>query len=91
MTPLSNRLAAVSGDRWVDVSLPLKDLRFGVSNDTHAILSAYARAHDLEIQEVARDVIEAWATKQLHMTIVLHGELERDGILPESNGKARKT
>lgn len=71
------------------MSLPLKDLRFGVSAEAHSVLSAYARAHDLQLQEVCREVVEEWAMKWLHRTIVMHDELRRDGALPESPGRTR--
>ncbi len=72
------------------MSLPLKDLRFGVSQQTHAILSSYADAHDLQLYEVCQQIVEAWAMKTLHETIVLHDALGKKGALPELAGKPRK-
>lgn len=72
------------------MSLPLKDLRYAVSQQTHAVLSACAEARGVMLHELLQQITEEWAMKTMHETIVLHDTLTRKGALPDDRGQPRK-
>lgn len=78
------------------MSLPLKDLRTGISENTHAALEARAVADGTDIQTVAREVLQQWAAREhraymVYMRRVLAngGQAELPGLMPEDDGTKR--
>jgi hypothetical protein len=68
------------------VSLPLKDFRLGITAEAHAVLRAYAEARGVEMQDVVRDLLSAWAAKEIHAASVLIRSLEREGLMSDRRG-----
>lgn len=48
------------------MSIPLKDLRLGISETTHAVLDAVARASNRDMAAVAREVLQEWTDRKLN-------------------------
>lgn len=70
------------------MSLPLIDLRCKVSPATDALLETLHRTTGRDKSEIARDVLHKWAEKEIHAAMLLHAELERNGILRDYEGVA---
>lgn len=47
------------------MSIPLKDLRLGISESTHAVLDAVARASGRDMAAVAREILQEWTNRKL--------------------------
>jgi hypothetical protein len=62
------------------VSVELIDLRAKISPEGDCALTAYARAHGLDKAEVAREVIHAWALKQMRNATILALQMKAKGI-----------
>lgn len=48
------------------MSIPLKDFRMAVPEDVLAVLEAEAGAFGLDMQAVARKVLQEWADRRAH-------------------------
>jgi hypothetical protein len=68
------------------VSLPLKDFRVAITDEIDAALTAEARAFNRDKQDVAREVLGAWARQKLHAATVLQALLANGGALTASDG-----
>ena len=62
------------------MSLPLKDLRFGVCIETHSVLSAHARVHDKDLYDVIRKILDEWARNQLLVAEYAKEEMRVNGL-----------
>lgn len=78
------------------MSLPLKDFRPGITERTHRVLTRIARARGITLQELGREIIEAYVAKAIHDAKVILGqddghadELESAGRAPEDAGASR--
>jgi hypothetical protein len=65
------------------MSLPGKDLRQEIPSEIHAVLKAYAEAHDRTLASVVIEVLGDWTDRQIHMATVMHHALVVAGIVPE--------
>jgi len=68
------------------MSLPLIDMRCKVSPATDALLETLHRTTGRDKSEIARDVLHKWAEKEIHAAMLLHGELNRNGLLRDYEG-----
>lgn len=70
------------------MSVPLKDLRLGVSELTDLALAASAEAFGLDKQTVARDVLDEWARRKHREYTVYARGLVANGLQPDLPGLA---
>lgn len=68
------------------MALDLKDLRAKITPEAHCVLNAYADAHHMDVSELVRSIISAWANEQIHAATVMNKALQREGIV----GKVRE-
>lgn len=68
------------------MSVPLKDLRLGVSETVDIMLDATAAAFGKDKQTVAREVLSEWARKVAHQHKVIARRLAANGMQPELFG-----
>lgn len=68
------------------MSLDLIDVRAKVTPEAFCAIAAYARAHDVEKSEVVRDVMHAWAVKQIHSASMLASCLRAKGMTAAAEG-----
>lgn len=80
------------------MSLPLKDLRLGVTESIDVWLDAVAIANNLDKAAVARDVLQEWADKKSHEHKVAARRMRANGTQaeftgfdPEDDGVIRKS
>ena len=73
------------------MSAELFDLRAKVTLQTHLALQAYAMTHGLDQSEVVRDILHAWAVRQIHAASLLQASLRREGMTAAAEGIAGKT
>jgi hypothetical protein len=66
----------------------LFDLRAKITPEAHCALAAFARAHDIDKAEVVRDVLHAWAMKQIHGASMLGSYLRAQGLTGAADGIA---
>lgn len=79
------------------MSLPLKDFRLGITESVAAALEAEAVAFDLDMQTVARQVLEEWARRK-HRAYTVYArrvlangnQMELDGFELVDAGAPRK-
>ena len=50
----------------------LIDLRAKITERTHQVLEAHARAHDVDKSEIVRKVMDEWAAKEIHVSSLVH-------------------
>lgn len=68
------------------MSLDLHDLRCKVTPETFCAIAAYARAHDVDKAEVARDVLHRWALRQIQGATMLTSCLRAKGMTGAAAG-----
>jgi hypothetical protein len=68
------------------MSADLFDLRAKVTGEAHCALAAFARAHDIDKSEVVRDVLHAWAVRQIHGASMLGACLRAQGLTGAADG-----
>ena len=68
------------------MSVPLKDLRLGVSETVDIMLDATALAFGKDKQTIAREVLTEWAKKIAHQHKVIARRLAANGMQPELFG-----
>lgn len=49
----------------------LIDLRSKIDEETHQVLEAHSRAHDIDKSEVVRRVLREWAKKEVHVATLV--------------------
>lgn len=68
------------------MSVPLKDLRLGITEAIDIMLDARAVAFGLDKQTVARQVLAEWAKRMAHEHKVIARRLAANGMQPELFG-----
>lgn len=68
------------------MSAELVDVRGKVTILGHCALVAYSRAHDTDISEIIRDLVEAWARKQAHNSTLLQSCMRAKGVTAADAG-----
>lgn len=68
------------------MAAPLEDLRAKITARAHCALVAHARAHGLDKSEVVRDILEAWAARQIHGASMLARCLRAKGETAAAEG-----
>lgn len=61
------------------MAVPLEDLRAKVTVRAHCALAAHARAHGIDKSELVRDILDEWASKQIHGASMLYRCLRAKG------------
>lgn len=61
------------------MSLPRVDVRTKVTVEAHDALEAEAEARGIDMAEVIRQQLEAWAAQRLHFATVLTAKRRREG------------
>lgn len=72
------------------MSLPLIDFRGKVSVETHVALEALSRATGRDKSEIARDVLHAWASEQLHAASIMQRLAAAEGVSAACQGMMRE-
>lgn len=72
------------------MSLPLVDLRCKVTPAVEALLDTLHKTSGRDKSEIARDVLQRWAEKEIHASILLYGQLKEKGILGDYEGVVGK-
>jgi hypothetical protein len=67
------------------------DFRTKLPRRCHSVLFAKAQATGRDMQELAREIVAAWAENELHAATVMHRVLRDEGVLGESPGISRGT
>lgn len=70
------------------MSADLIDVRGKVSKLGHCALTAYSRAHGVDISEIIRDLVEVWARKQAHGSTLLQACMKAKGVTAADAGFA---
>jgi hypothetical protein len=68
------------------MSLPLVDLRAKIHPDTHVALRIAARERDIDISELAREILDRWANERIHGARLLLDALDRERSVGERGG-----
>lgn len=68
------------------MSLELRDLRAKITVETECALDAYAAANELDKSEVVREILHAWARKQIRGATMLQATLKREGLRESDQG-----
>lgn len=68
------------------MAAPLEDLRAKITARAHCALVAHARAHGVDKAEVVRDILDAWAGRQIHGARMLARCLKAKGETGASEG-----
>lgn len=68
------------------MSVPLKDLRLGITEAIDIMLDAQAAAFGMEKQAVARQVLAEWARRKAHEHKVIARRLAANGMQTEFFG-----
>lgn len=70
------------------MGIELKDFRGKVTPETACALEAVARATGKQQQEIAREVLHAWALDQMRAATVLRGLMLAEGLTRDERGGA---
>lgn len=62
------------------MSLDLADARIKITQETDAVLEAMHRATGRDRSEIAREVLHAWAEKQIHESVLTMQLLKAKGL-----------
>jgi hypothetical protein len=68
------------------VAADLVDLRAKVTVQSHCALTAYSRAHSLDMSELVREIIDKWTERQIHGATVLVRCLKAKGETAAAQG-----
>ena len=68
------------------MSLDLKDFRGKITTEADCVLEAQARVTGKDRQEIAREVLHAWALRQIDEATVLARLLRAEGVSAASEG-----
>lgn len=68
----------------------MHDFRGQVTDEAHVVLCAISRTTGKTHQDIARDVLHAWAVERLHEATLMQRLAAAEGISMEPNGKGRK-
>lgn len=68
------------------MSLDLKDFRGKITTEADCVLEAQARVTGKDRQEIAREVLHAWALRQIDEATVLARLLRAEGVSVASEG-----
>ena len=68
------------------MSVELEDLRAKITAEAHCALVSYSRAHAIDKSELVRDILHAWALKQIHAATLLDNCLRAKGVTGASQG-----
>jgi hypothetical protein len=68
------------------MSLELHDVRAKVSPLGYCALIAFKRANDVDVSEIIRDIVEAWAQRQVHSATLLASCMKAKGIAAADAG-----
>lgn len=68
------------------MSLELKDFRGKITTEADCVLEAQARVTGKDRQEIAREVLHAWALRQIDEATVLARLLRAEGVSVASEG-----
>jgi hypothetical protein len=66
----------------------LQDLRAKISRRAHNVLFAESQTSGRDMQEILREVLDAWADKKIHAATVLMRISRGEGAVGESEGLA---
>ena len=66
------------------MAVELVDMRLKITLEAHCALMAYAKAHDVDKFDLARDLLHKWAMKQIHGATVLGSCLRAKGLVGAS-------
>lgn len=69
------------------MSLDLKDFRGKITTEADCVLEAQARVTGKDRQEIAREVLHAWALRQIDEATVLARLLRAEGVSVASEGR----
>lgn len=68
------------------MSEPLKDFRPAIKPHTHKVLTRIANARGISLQELGREIIEAYVQRAIHDAKVILGQDDDNADSPESSG-----
>ena len=68
------------------MSLDLKDFRGKITTEADCVLEAQARVTGKDRQEIAREVLHAWALRQIDEATILGRLLRAEGVAGASEG-----
>lgn len=68
------------------MSLELVDYRCKITTEAFCAIAAYARAHDMDKGEVAREVLHRWALRQIQGASMLANCLRAKGMTAAAEG-----
>ncbi len=68
------------------MSLDLKDFRGKITTEADCVLEAQARVSGKDRQEIAREVLHAWALRQIDEATILGRLLRAEGVAGASEG-----
>lgn len=68
------------------MSVELEDLRAKITAEAHCALVSYSRAHAIDKSELVRDILHAWALKQIHAANLLGNCLRAKGVTAAPQG-----
>lgn len=69
------------------MSLDLKDFRGKITTEADCVLEAQARVTGKDRQEIAREVLHAWALRQIDEATILGRLLRAEGVSVASEGR----
>ncbi len=62
------------------VAAELIDLRAKITERSNQVLEAHARAHNVDKSEIVRKVIDEWASKEIHVSMMVARLTRGEGI-----------
>ena len=69
------------------MSLELRDVRAKISVEADCAIEARAQARGMDKAEMLREIVELWATAEIHAATLLHRKLRGEGIAVADQGK----